>query len=194
MKLSRKAVGILLVTMMVFGMAGVVSATIFNAAHTYGSGTSGQFIAKNGAPFEFFILTSGFSVPSDTINSAVLSIIGYNAYSQPGNFEVYTEAINITDMLTHTLTDGGHNGTSTTTISNGSFLNIFQDGWNKNGTLGITITAGNKDFWLDSYDLTVDYTAPLNQEPTPTPEPETMMLLVAGFLGLAIYGKRRKSA
>jgi len=29
---------------------------------------------------------------------------------------------------------------------------------------------------------------------TPVPEPGTMMLLGAGFLGLAVYGKRRKSA
>ena len=30
--------------------------------------------------------------------------------------------------------------------------------------------------------------------PAPVPEPGTMMLLGAGFLGLAVYGKRRKNA
>lgn len=31
-------------------------------------------------------------------------------------------------------------------------------------------------------------------DPAPVPEPGTMMLLGAGFLGLAVYGKRRKNA
>lgn len=34
---------------------------------------------------------------------------------------------------------------------------------------------------------------PPTSDPTPTPEPGTMMLLGAGFLGLAVYGKRRRN-
>ena len=34
----------------------------------------------------------------------------------------------------------------------------------------------------------------MSEKPIPTPEPGTMMLLGAGFLGLAVYGKRRKVA
>lgn len=54
----------------------------------------------------------------------------------------------------------------------------------------------------DLYSLTID--ASINHtgagstsfdvQMTPVPEPGTMMLLGAGFLGLAIYGKRRKNA
>lgn len=50
------------------------------------------------------------------------------------------------------------------------------------------------------YDFTLNYGAwngfpeTLIADIAPVPEPGTMMLLGAGFLGLAVYGKRRKSA
>lgn len=59
-------------------------------------------------------------------------------------------------------------------------------------------TNANDRFWIDKSILSGDYTpdgAPVDSAPVaPVPEPGTMMLLGAGFLGLAIYGKRRKNA
>lgn len=60
------------------------------------------------------------------------------------------------------------------------------------------VAAENFFFWFaeetfgrDGFKL---YSAKLDVDGTPVPEPGTMMLLGAGFLGLAVYGKRRKSA
>jgi hypothetical protein len=51
-------------------------------------------------------------------------------------------------------------------------------------TLAVTTNDNHNDITLDkvTYDVTT------------VPEPGTMMLLGAGFLGLAVYGKRRKNA
>jgi len=63
-----------------------------------------------------------------------------------------------------------------------------------------TKTMAGDDDWIIAFEdhLTGDYdfndATFLIKDITPVPEPGTMMLLGAGFLGLAIYGKRRKNA
>jgi len=63
--------------------------------------------------------------------------------------------------------------------------------------------VSNDGEWLKSVTISTDtffnevkqIEFSLQEAPTtPVPEPGTMMLLGAGFLGLAVYGKRRKSA
>ena len=60
------------------------------------------------------------------------------------------------------------------------------------------VAAKNFFFWFAEDTYGADdfklYSAKLSVDGTPVPEPGTMMLLGAGFLGLAVYGKRRKSA
>jgi hypothetical protein len=57
------------------------------------------------------------------------------------------------------------------------------------GTNWVTTKGANSTLWIEA-----DFRNTALPETAPVPEPGTMMLLGAGFLGLAIYGKRRKSA
>lgn len=185
-----KKLGLLFATVTMFGFASSAYALEFTASDSYGTGTSGLYLAAGGSPIELSIPTIDFSVPPDIITSAVLSITGYNAYSQQGSVYADYANVNLTDLLLGAL-QGNHNQTSTTTFSNGNFLTFFQGGWSQNGVLGIDITAGNKDFWLSSYCLTIDYTDPC--DPTPTPEPGTIALFGLGLAGLVVYGKHRQN-
>lgn len=67
-------------------------------------------------------------------------------------------------------------------------LGFAIDEINKTGKLNMTLTWVSGSFTLaDSY-LRVEG---LDNSPAPVPEPGTMLLVGAGLLGLAIYGKRR---
>lgn len=73
---------------------------------------------------------------------------------------------------------GAFSGTETNSAATGDIGNLYSL------TLDATITHLANGPKTTSFDV----------EMTPVPEPGTMMLLGAGFLGLAIYGKRRKNA
>lgn len=69
--------------------------------------------------------------------------------------------------------DGNWTNSATNLYVNISGLSAFD---------GFTLTSGTPAFEVDNIAV------------APVPEPGTMMLLGAGFLGLAIYGKRRKNS
>lgn len=56
------------------------------------------------------------------------------------------------------------------------------------GGLDVTVTSAYGDFYLDYSNLEAN-----GCDVAPVPEPGTIMLLGAGFLGLAVYRKRRKN-
>jgi hypothetical protein len=59
---------------------------------------------------------------------------------------------------------------------------------------GYDDTVGVWDLTTQSATGAVKGSLSFSSDTSPVPEPGTMMLLGAGFLGLAIYGKRRKNA
>lgn len=79
-------------------------------------------------------------------------------------------------------------------LYNFSYTNTF--GWslaglielNTYGKLDVTVQSLFGDFYLDYSELRAN-----GFDNTPVPEPGTMVLLGAGLLGLAIFGKRRMS-
>lgn len=95
--------------------------------------------------------------------------------------------------------DGGTSWNNTLTTTTGA-LGWVDVGTGETATESITLNFGNvtgDEFRLDFtggqisiHSLYLDGSGGA----APVPEPGTMMLLGAGFLGLAIYGKRRKNA
>jgi len=72
-------------------------------------------------------------------------------------------------------------------------LGVLMYGGYSGGFLYADSGTNGSPTWLTDYSgLNAAFTADLGS--APVPEPGTMMLLGAGFLGLAVYGKRRKSA
>lgn len=137
------------------------------------STTTGGFL-------QFILTDSSLSLPQldPTVSPNAVATYSINAFTQNGNTITNTILYNDKELgdLSGTAAGGlGFNATGTTYFD---LINPF--------TLSeiVTINFGSTR-GMSSFDAGVSI--------IPTPEPGTMVLLGAGFLGLAIYCKRRKN-
>ena len=100
------------------------------------------------------------------------------------NFSAYYDNANASS-LTNLIGTLGPITTASTNISSTNLVNVT-DPFSLTEVITFAFAGGGPTTGSSSIDASVTV--------NPVPEPGTMMLLGAGFLGLAVYGKRRKNA
>lgn len=166
---------------LMIGMVGTASAL------TYTSTTDlDLFLSGTGTKTWDQAMPGDFEIPYDTVNSATLTI---NAFGVDGNNDkVYIENVYEGKLVT------GVWSWSNLLLGSSSTFDIassITSPWSTGDSLDVALNYKELGcfnlLYLDNSVLNLDYT----NNSAPVPEPGTLMLLGAGMLGLAIFGKRR---
>jgi hypothetical protein len=168
-EMTRILTALCLITSMVF--ASTAMATVWTAK---GDKTPWDFKIAGPYTTQLSLLHNGFTV-GDKVNLAVLAF-DFDKAGVVTKVSMDLDKANFFELGSVNLL--GLLGVNANLLNDG-ILNLSVsalDGWQRG------------DFTLESVCLTAE-----GCDRTPVPEPGTMMLLGAGFLGLAIYSKRRKS-
>jgi len=196
---------VLLVALVVFGLAGSANAYTFSDTIDYwnADGTSyGQnqtvshifdsVLIVEGSPLNYAHNITDSVLAGDLVTSASLQLDFTNDLLDTVFTGWSSWLPNLTEYVSYAF--NGSTWQQLGEVDNGAYDVIVDASLlNINGNLAVSLQVTNNDnglgsAWLDHSILSG------TAEAAPVPEPGTMMLLGAGFLGLAVYGKRRKNA
>lgn len=175
--------------LLILGVPNSTTFTLPTITLSAGTGTVGGTNAFGGT----WNTTTGFAGSLTSTNSDVYGVIGLNA-NNSNSFvnwaaaDLAANGITATNfgIYVYTLTGTGITGGSTVNVTFGSPLanGIFAIAYGQD-TL---VNPNMGDIFSTPFTESGLTTGP------PVPEPGTILLLGAGFLGLAVYGKRRQNA
>jgi hypothetical protein len=184
-------VGISSATMIIeiAGLANVNNFGIYDSNNTNNKAQlfSGPATAGSKVAFTFGSYAGGNNLAVVNMNTFSSILYNFNSsvfgfYFNNGTQSFYSDTAKNSDSYDHMVAYGSQGGKVKLPG------NLDYTPWLENEfVLGFEDTVRGGDYDYNDLVLMVESVAPV-------PEPGTMMLLGAGFLGLAIYGKRRKNA